>query len=187
MSKKICVFLAEGFEEVEAITPIDYLRRAEIEVITVSITNSNTVTGSHKIPIITDTLISQIDPGAVDCIILPGGMPGSVNLAASIELDTIIKKFDNEKKLICAICAAPVIVLGPKGILDGRTYTCYPGMEGKISCGEGCAQWSCEKTIADGHIITSRGAGTAGLFSKKIIEKLISKEVAEKIAGAVLL
>jgi 4-methyl-5(b-hydroxyethyl)-thiazole monophosphate biosynthesis len=188
MSKKVFVFLAEGFEEVEALTPVDYLRRAGLDVITVSITTDKTVNGAHKIPVLADTLIGKINPEEADCVILPGGMPGTTGLAASAELDAIVRKFDAEKKLIAAICAAPALVLGSKGILDGRHYTCYPGMEAQVPCGpNGCPEWHGEPVVEDGHLITSRGAGTADLFAIKIIEKLIDKSTAQKIATSVVM
>jgi 4-methyl-5(b-hydroxyethyl)-thiazole monophosphate biosynthesis len=188
MSKQVFVFLAEGFEEVEAITPVDYLRRAGIEVTTVSITKDTMVNGSHNIPVRADTVIGTIKPDEADGIIIPGGMPGTTALAASSELDAIIRKFDADKKLIAAICAAPALVLGSKGILDGRHYTCYPGMEANVGCGtNGCPEWHGDAVVEDGHLLTSRGAGTAGAFAIKIIEKLSGKECAKKIADSVVM
>jgi 4-methyl-5(b-hydroxyethyl)-thiazole monophosphate biosynthesis len=185
---KAFVFLAEGFEEVEAVTPVDYLRRAGIDAVTVSITKERTVLGAHKIPVEADTVIGKIKPGEADCIVLPGGMPGTTYLAASPELDAIIRAFDADKKTIAAICAAPALVLAGKGILDGRSFTCYPGMEANVSCGpNGCPEWHGEPVVVDGHLITSRGAGTAGLFAIKIIETLLGKDSAEKIAGSVVM
>jgi 4-methyl-5(b-hydroxyethyl)-thiazole monophosphate biosynthesis len=188
MAKHTFVFLAEGFEEVEALTPVDYLRRAGIEVSTVSITKDRTVTGAHKIPVVADTVIGKINPDKADGIILPGGSPGSTNLAASSELAAIIRHFDTERKLVAAICAAPALVLGSMGILDGRRYTCYPGLEAKVGCGpNGCPEWQSDAVVADGHLITSRSAGTAGLFALKIIEKLAGKDAAKEIAESVVI
>jgi len=184
MTKKAFLFLAEGFEEVEAITPADYLRRAGIELVSVSVGAGRTVTGSHKIPVTADALAGDIDAGSADCLIFPGGMPGSVNLARSKELDVFIRDFDRAGKLLTAICAAPVLVLGAKGILNGRRFTCYPGMEAQITC---CAEWEAAPVVCDGNVITSRGAGTAGLFALKIIEKLTGADNAQKIKDSVVL
>jgi 4-methyl-5(b-hydroxyethyl)-thiazole monophosphate biosynthesis len=184
VKKKAYLFLAEGFEEVEAITPLDYLRRAGVDAVSVSISKEKTVCGAHKISICADTTIFEINPSEGDCVVLPGGMPGAANLAASKELDGILREYDAGEKLVCAICAAPAVVLGPKDMLQGRRFTCYPGLEARIQC---CADWSGEKVVADEHIITSRGPGTAAAFSLKIIEKLLGKDAAKKIETAALL
>jgi 4-methyl-5(b-hydroxyethyl)-thiazole monophosphate biosynthesis len=185
MAKKVFLFLADGFEEVEAVTPLDYLRRAGADLVTVSISGKKEVCGAHNVVIRADALIGEIDAPSGSGIVLPGGMPGSANLAASPELDAIIRRFDAEKKYIAAICAAPVFVLGVKGILDGRRYTCYPGAEAELC--RGCAEWCAEPVVVSEHIITSRGPGTAGIFAEKIIEVLFDKETAKKITDAVLL
>jgi 4-methyl-5(b-hydroxyethyl)-thiazole monophosphate biosynthesis len=189
MKKKALVFLAAGFEEVEAITPIDYLRRADIEVTTVSISASLAVRGSHGIDITADKLIKDI-PSIIedyDALVFPGGGTGSDNLAASKELDVLIRKAA-AGKLLCAICAAPVVVLGSKGLLKDHSFTCYPGMEEKLDYTLNAgAKWSKERVVVDGNLITSRAAGTAGAFSAAIIERIASKEAAGRIAAAVLL
>jgi len=192
MAKKAIVLLADGFEDVEAVTPIDYLRRAGIEVTTVSISESLTVTskwGGIKMTA-NSTLTDIVKQGTdgYDAVIAPGGMPGSTNLAASKETGALIKKMAADGKLVCAICAAPALVLAPLGLLNGKKFTCYPGMEEKVT-NAGCAgcKWSDNHVVTDGNIITSRGAGTAGLFAVTIIEKLLDKAAAQKIADAVLL
>jgi 4-methyl-5(b-hydroxyethyl)-thiazole monophosphate biosynthesis len=189
MAKKVVVFLAEGFEEVETITPLDYLRRAGIEVSTAAIGTDQTVKGSHGIPVIADTTLStltkqgKIDPSAWDGVILPGGMPGATNLAASKEVGDFLKAISLAGKWVCAICASPAVVLFPLGILKDRRFTCYPGMEKQVSG----AVWSEDKVVIDGNVITSRGAGTAAAWSIAIIEKLTDEAAAQKIASAVLL
>jgi protein deglycase len=187
MAKKAIVLLADGFEDVEAVTPIDYLRRAGIEVTTASISESLTVTskwGGIKMTA-NSTLTDIVKQGTDrwDAIIAPGGMPGSTNLAASKETGSLIKKMATDGKLVCAICAAPALVLAPLGLLNGKKFTCYPGMEEKVTNGK----WSDNHVVTDGNIITSRGAGTAGVFAVTIIEKLLDKTTAQKIADAVLL
>jgi len=183
--KKALVLLADGFEDVEAVTPIDYLKRAGIEVTTASISNNLIVTSRWGgIKITADTaLTKQITESGWDAVILPGGMPGAVNLAESSEASALIKKMSTNGKLICAICASPVIVLAPLGLLKNKKFTCYPGMEEKTSDGIRLE----DRVVIDGSIITSRAAGTAGEFAVAIIEKLLDKAAAEKIAKSVLL
>jgi len=187
MAKKAIVLLADGFEDVEAVTPIDYLRRAGIEVTTVSISDSLTVTSKWGgIKIIAGAVLTEIvkqGTSGYDAIILPGGMPGTANLAASKETGALVKEMAANGKLVCAICAAPALVLAPLGLLDGKKFTCYPGMEEKATNGK----WSDDRVVTDGNFITSRGAGTAGEFAAAIIEKLLDKAAAQKLAETVLL
>ena len=186
MAKKAIVLMADGFEEVEAITPIDYLRRAGIEVSAVSISDSLTVTGKWTgIKLTVDAKLSEIagKTGAYDAVILPGGMQGAANLAACAEAGTLIKEMAAGGKLIAAICASPALVLSALGIIKGKNFTCYPGMEEKVTD----AKWSGDRVVTDGNIITSRGAGTAGEWAVAIIKKLTDKTTAEKIAQTVLL
>ena len=186
---KALVLLADGFEDVEAVTPIDYLRRAGIEVTTVSISESLTVTSKWGgIKMIARTTLAELSKqgaSSFDAVILPGGMPGSTNLAASKETGSLVKDMAAAGKVICAICAAPAIVLAPLGLLAGKNFTCYPGMEEKVNSSG--SKWSDSRVVVDGNVITSRGAGTAGEFAAAIIEKLIDKAAAKKIADAVLL
>jgi 4-methyl-5(b-hydroxyethyl)-thiazole monophosphate biosynthesis len=183
--KKAIVLLADGFEDVEAVTPIDYLRRAGIEVVTSSISESLTITSRWGgIKLITDTTLSEItEKNDWDAVIIPGGMPGASNIAASQEANALIKKMASAGKLVCAICASPVVVLAPLGLLNGKKFTCYPGLEEKTTDG----QWSENRVVVDGNIITSRGAGTAGEFAIAIIENLLDEAAAKKIAETVLL
>jgi protein deglycase len=187
MAKKAIVLLADGFEDVEAVTPIDYLQRAGIEVTTVSISESPNVTSKWGgIKMTAATTLAQIakqGTGGYDAIILPGGMPGTSNLAASKETGLLVKEMAANGKLVCAICAAPALVLGSLGLLEGKNFTCYPNMEENVPNGK----WSADRVVTDGNVITSRGAGTAGEFAAAIIEKLLDKAAAQKIAEAVLL
>ena len=187
--KKAILLLADGFEDVEAVTPIDYLRRAGIDVVTVSISDSLTVTSRWGgIKLITDTLIkehltkSKKQPDW-DAVIIPGGMPGAANIAASKEANKLITELASAGKAICAICASPVVVLAPLGLLVGKKFTCYPGLEEKTTEGK----WTSGSVVVDGNLITSRGAGTAGHFAIAVIEKLLDKAAADKIADIVLL
>ncbi|MGN0667341.1 MAG: DJ-1 family glyoxalase III [Huintestinicola sp.] len=172
----IYVFLAEGFEESEAITPIDMLRRAGKEVITVGVTGS-TVTSSHRIPVVCDTVIGDITSfDGIEMIMLPGGMPGTKNLEASSAVQDCITYCAENNILIGAICAAPSI-LGHRGLLKGRKAVCYPGFEDAL---EG-AEVLTVPAVRDGNIITARGAGAALEFSYELIRALDSPEKADKI------
>jgi protein deglycase len=179
---KAYIFLADGFEEVEAITPIDLLRRAEIEVISTSISNSKTVVGAHKISMQADALFSDINFEDADLLILPGGMPGTKHLDAHAGLKELIKKHVNEGKLMAAICAAPSI-LGKMNLLEGKVAVCYPGFEGQLQG----ASISESKVVQSGKIITAKGAGVAIQFSLQIIESIKGKAVADQIAKSICL
>jgi 4-methyl-5(b-hydroxyethyl)-thiazole monophosphate biosynthesis len=193
MPKKVVVLLAEGFEEVEAITPIDYLRRAGAEVTTASIGEGRTVTGARGIPVNADTTLAELAgqgrAGAAswDAVVIPGGMPGAANLAASPAVSSLLREMAAAGKWVCAICASPRVVLAPLGLLAGRKFTCYPGVEEKVKDGT----WLRDKVVIDaagsGGVITSRGAGTAGLFATAIISALLGEAEAQKTAESVLL
>ena len=185
MPKKAIVLLAEGFEEVEAVTPIDYLRRAGVEVTTAAVSIIMTVKGSRGVKVDADTELATIDSGSAnwDAVILPGGANGAANIAASQDAVKLIKNMAADGKLVCAICASPAVVLAPLGLLAGKKFTCYPGLEEKVKDGK----WSDERVVVDGNIITSRSAGTTGEFAVAIIKKLIDEAAGKKVADAVLL
>ncbi|MGN0675202.1 MAG: DJ-1 family glyoxalase III [Oscillospiraceae bacterium] len=167
----IYVFLADGFEETEAIAPIDILRRCGKEVITVGI-GDNIIRGSHGIAVVTDTEDKFIELNEnLEMIILPGGMPGTINLEASEIVQKAIDYCADNDVYIGAICAAPSI-LGHKGLLKGKKAVCYTGFEQELSGAEVLDV----PTVADGKIITARGAGVAVDFGLKLVEVLISKE-----------
>ena len=167
----ITVFLANGFEEVEAITPVDIMRRAGLDVRTVSIYDSPMVTGAHKVPIQADMVFCQVDFSQVDLIVLPGGLPGSTNLDACEPLCQAIKKHTEGGKPVAAICAAP-LVLGHLGLLVGRKATCYPGVEPELT-GATCTGAMVE---VDGNIITGKGPAAAFEFGYTLVEQLMSPE-----------
>ncbi len=162
----IYVFLADGFEELEALSPVDVLRRAGVEVKTVGVTGK-TVVGSHKIPVVCDTTAGEATFEGLDGIILPGGMPGTLNL----ENDTTVQEFINYSykngKIIGAICAAPSI-LGHKGLLKGKSAICYPSFEDELIG----AQVSEKSVVCDGNIITAKSAGCALDFALAYLEVL---------------
>jgi protein deglycase len=179
--KKAIVLLAEGFEEIEALTPVDYLRRAGIEV-TVAGIGGREIRGAHGIRVEADSRVEDAGSG-YDCVIVPGGMPGSKNIAASMPSILLIREAFAEGRLVAAICAAPVVVLANSaGVLKERKYTCYPGMEKESSSGtfiEG------KEVVVDGNLITSRAAGTADQFSAAIIQSLMGREFAKGVAEKV--
>jgi 4-methyl-5(b-hydroxyethyl)-thiazole monophosphate biosynthesis len=173
--KRIAVLLAEGFEEVEAVTPIDFLRRAGVEVITAGVTGK-TVIGAHGVPFTADILLKGA-PADLDGIVIPGGMPGAANIAKSAAAVELIQKLFSAKKLVAAICAAPGVVLGPNGFLKGKKFTCYPGYEKDVKD----AAFSETRVVKDGNLITSRGPGTAAEFAIALIDYLVGKDAADKV------
>jgi protein deglycase len=180
--KTACVLLADGFEEVEAVTPIDYLRRAGIEVHILGVTGK-TVSGSHGIKV-EATLGTEGFNRDYDCVVVPGGSRGADNIAASPSAVYLIKRHFAAGKLVAAICAAPAAVLHSAcGILKGRRFTGFPGTEAGVTG----AIFSEERVVVDGNLITSRAAGTAGEFSRTIARELAGEEAAAKVAAAVLL
>lgn len=178
MNKKAVIVLATGFEEIEAVTVIDILRRANIDITIASLDEIEiNVTGSHNITIQTDTALSKIKPD-FDMLILPGGMPGALHLANSKPLISLIKKSSEKNILIAAICASPAVVLAPIGILDNKSATCYPGMQNEFN---ETTKYKDEPVVIDGNIITSQGPATAMEFAFKIVEKLAGLETAKTV------
>ena len=177
MAKKAYLFLAEGFEEIEAITPIDVLRRAEIETVTVSISGTKHVTGAHGISIEADVLLAHLNVADADLLVLPGGMPGTKHLGECQPLLDMLVAHAQSGKLTSAICAAPSI-LGMLGLLNVKEATCYPGWEDKLTG----ALFAKQPWIVDGNIVTGRGAGSAMEFSLKLVELLLDKETANEHA-----
>lgn len=177
---KVAIFLATGFEEIEALAVVDLLRRVQVDIDMVSITGEKRAIGSHNIIVETDKIINQLNFSEYDMLILPGGMPGTLNLEANEILMTQVDAFYAQDKLLAAICAAPSI-FGHKGMLKGRKACCYPGFEKDLDG----AEVSAEPVCMDGKIITSRGMGCAVSFGLKIVEVLlgeaVSKDLAEKI------
>jgi 4-methyl-5(b-hydroxyethyl)-thiazole monophosphate biosynthesis len=173
--------LATGFEEIEAVTIIDVLRRAGLDVTTVSMTDNLQVTGSHQIPVVADKLFSEVNYSEIDVLVLPGGMPGAKNLDGHDGLRKQVLQFHKEGKLLGAICAAP-LVLGHLGILEGEKAVSYPGYEKELFG----AEVLYEPTIRSGNILTGRGAGVAMQFSLKLVEELVSKEKADELAKAMI-
>lgn len=180
--KTACLLLADGFEEVEAVTPIDYLRRAGIEVQILGVTGK-TVSGSHGIKI-ESTIGNEGYNGDYDCIIVPGGGRGADNIAASPAAVYLIKRHFGAGKLVAAICAAPAVVLHSAcDILKGRRFTGYPGTETKVQG----AHFSEDRVVIDGNLVTSRAAGSSGEFAYAIVDALLGEGEADALAAKVLL
>lgn len=180
--KEVCLFLATGFEEIEALGTTDILRRGGVRVFTISITGSLEVKGAHNIPVIADILFEDADFDRADAFILPGGIPGSNHLNTCTRLKELIVKKNKENKLLAAICAGPM-VLGGLGLLKGKRATCFPFFEptmtGAIMSAKGVEQ--------DGNIITSKGPGFVFEFGLAILRNLRDEEIEQEVSEALLL
>lgn len=179
--KKVCVLLAEGFEEIEALTVVDLLRRARIYVDTAAVADEYMVRGSHGIAVQTEDLFSEVDFEDFDMLVLPGGLPGTTNLGDHSGVRKVIRDFAEKDKYIAAICAAPTL-LGSLGLLKGKRVTCYPSMEKQISG----AVLTGAPVMSDGNIITGQGVGAAIEFALNLIAVLMGDEKAQEIAEAIV-
>ena len=177
----VYVLLAEGFEEVEALTPLDLLRRGGVEAKLVGVTGG-LVRGSPGIGIQTDLPMDEADWDKADMVVLPGGMPGTTNLYADARVTDAVRKCYDEGKYVAAICAAPSVILGGMGLLKGRKATCYPGMESGMA-GAIPLERTC---VVDGRIITACGVGGALDFGCALVSALCGEEKARKIAAEVV-
>ncbi len=178
--KRVLIAIAEGFEEIEALTPIDLLRRAGFTVVMAGVDGTE-ITGGHGITVSCDITIE--DAGIdYDAMILPGGGLGSKNLANSWEVNEKMLMIVNRGAVLAAICAAPAVVLGPAGLLEGHRAVCYPGAESNTPG----FQFGTERVCVDGSIITARAAGCAVEFALAIIEKLADGETSRKVAESIL-
>ena len=190
---KVLVLLAEGFEEIEALTPVDYLRRTGAEVTLAGI-NGKKIVGSHKITVEADCQISDVNASEFYMVICPGGMPGSSNIAASAKAADVIRTINSKNGFIAAICAAPVVVLAPLGLLKGKKFTCYPGMENSIEQFAGQnwkeltagATHSKDRIVQDGKTITAGGPGVAEEFALKLVEVLFGKDKASELRKGIV-
>lgn len=175
----IYVFLAKGFEEIEALTVVDYLRRAEMDICTVGI-GGKIITGSHNIPVFCDLDESEVSlTDNIDAIVLPGGMPGTLNLEKSKTVNDFIDYCAANDKHICAICAAPSI-LGHKGLLKNKMVCCFPGFESELTD----ALVSDDFVCIDEKIITAKGMGSAISFSHAIVSELLDKNTSDRIKAS---
>ncbi len=182
---KAYVFLADGFEEIEALAPVDLLRRAGVDVTTVSVSDTRDVTGAHGVTVKADSIISEVAIMAPDLFVCPGGMPGASNLAACQQLGTMLRRQAERGHYVAAICAAPAVTLAPLGILKGKNATCYPGFEAHLA--QAGASHKAERVVVDGNIITANGPSSAILFGLALVDALCGKDAAQQVAAGILL
>lgn len=175
----VYVFLADGFEIIEALAPVDMLRRAKIDVKTIGV-SSEIVTSSCGVGVKCDMTIDEFDFYDVEAVVLPGGMPGTLNLENSSAVQKVIDNANNTNAFICAICAAPSI-LGHKGLLSGKKAVCFPGFENSLEGCESC----CEYVVTDGKFITAKGAGVCIDFGLEIVKQLRNEELANEIRKSI--
>jgi 4-methyl-5(b-hydroxyethyl)-thiazole monophosphate biosynthesis len=178
--KNAWVFLADGFEDIEAVTPIDLLRRAGITVTAVALKGHEAVSARGLRVACDASLAEMLAKALPDLAVLPGGGAGSRNLAASTDLEKFVKKLFAEGKLVGAICAAPAVALGSWGLLTGKKYTCFPGMGEDLPVKPQKA-----RVVVDGNLVTSQAAGSAEEFSLALIGALCGKDAAEKVASEI--
>ena len=178
---RIALFAANGCEEIEALTVVDLLRRAGIATDIISISESKAVTGSHNIVFGAEKRFDEVNMEDYDAVVLPGGMPGTNNLAMHMGVCATLKRFAAAGKLLAAICAAPS-VLGGLGLLEGKKATCYPGFEERLIGAEVLT----DRIVVDGNIITSRGMGTAIDFGLAIVEYFADSSVTEDLAKTIM-
>lgn len=177
MVKKVLVPLAEGFEEIEAVTIIDVLRRAGADV-TVAGVGTLQITASRGVKLVADKLISECVGDTYDLIALPGGMPGAVNLRDSNELIGLLTRQHAKNRWLAAICAAPAVVFAPRGWIAGRHATCHPNFSGQL----GSAIVSTNRVVVDGRCITSQGPGSALEFALSLVAALFGEKKADEVA-----
>ena len=176
------LFLADGFEEIEALTVVDVMRRAGMSVATVSVNATAQVTGAHAVKVMADMVISDVNGEGAEWLICPGGMPGATNLAACTALSDMLGWQFHSGGKIAAICAAPAVVLSPLGILDGREATCYPGFEQMCPT----ANITGEPVVALPTLVTGNGPAAAMAFALAIVEGSLGKEKACEVAQGML-
>jgi 4-methyl-5(b-hydroxyethyl)-thiazole monophosphate biosynthesis len=179
---KALVFLAPGFEEIEAVTVVDILKRAGVDVTVAGLT-PNMTEGKHGLKVTPDTSIDNVDVTDFDAVVLPGGNPGYKNLRKDPRVVAMVKKAFDSNKLVAAICAGPT-VLSDAGILEGKACTIYPGMEDELVKGGGKPR--SDSIVVDGTVITSRGPATAFLFALTLAEKLAGKQASELVSKKTL-
>lgn len=181
MSKKVGMMVADGYEEVEMLTVVDLLRRAGLTCDIISVTGEKKLTSSHKVTVTANLLYEDADFDSYDALVIPGGMPGTINLGEHAGVCEQLKKACAGGKLIAAICAAPT-VFGKLGLLKGRKAICYPGMEDQLTG----ADVTYESAVRDGNIITSRGMGTAIDFGLAILTYFEGEQAATALAKTIV-
>lgn len=185
MGKHAVVLLAQGFEEIEAIAAVDFLRRAGVEVTVAAVGSGadRVARGSRGVAVVADASAEDaVHARAWDAVVVPGGMPGAANIAASSACRALLAKAAEAGAVVAAICAAPAVVLAPLGLLEGRAYTCYPGMEKDVRGG----RWTADRVVVDGRLVTSRGPGTALEFAAAVAAALVGEAKSAQVADAML-
>ena len=178
---RVALLLAEGFEEAEAITPVDLLRRAGIDCVTVSLTEEKLVPSSRHIPVLADKSWDEMDFDGCDGVVLPGGLAGTERLLRDARVEELLRRFGEADKLTAAICAAPT-VLAKAGLLEGKRAICYPGLEDRLTG----ALVTCEEAVRDGTVITSRGMGTSVPFALALVAYFLGNDAAETLAAKIV-
>ncbi|MBR1881799.1 MAG: DJ-1/PfpI family protein [Muribaculaceae bacterium] len=182
--KKSYVFLAKGFEEIEALTVVDVMRRAGMPVEMIGPLVRDCVRGAHGVEVMADDHVSNVDLDDAEWLICPGGMPGATNLADSFVLTDMLVEHAGRGGLVAAICASPAVVLAPIGVLNGRKAVCYPGMEVD---GYGVQWQPHESVVTDGNIVTGRGPASAAEFTLALVRKSLGEAAAAEVAAGMLL
>ncbi|MDR1785491.1 MAG: DJ-1/PfpI family protein [Spirochaetaceae bacterium] len=196
--KNVVIFFADGFEEVEAVTPLDYLRRADVQAVSVSCGSGKEVTGAHGIGVICDLTVREAlarFPSGADAVVCPGGMPGASNIASSKDAVSLILKTRDSGGITAAICASPIVVFSRLGLLTGKTFTCYPGMEGDVEFWAGpgyealmAASTKTNRAVeTDGRLITGQGPGAAEEFALALIAAVGGPAAADTVQRAACL
>jgi len=177
--KKVYVFLAYGFEDIEALIPVDVLRRGGVEVVTVStVEDSQIATSAHGVQVVADARMDECTFDDADLLLLPGGMPGASNLYECNAVRQAVLNQHRQQKRIAAICAAPAVVLAQTGVLDGRRATCYPGFEQLLTK----AEYTADLVTVDGHVTTAEGPAAALPFAYELLSQLVDAETSRQVA-----
>lgn len=183
MKKRVCVLLAPGYEEIEALTPVDFLRRCEVPVDVVTITDDVRVIGAHEIMVQADTFIDDIQAQDYAMVVIPGGLPGADHLKNDDRVLKLVREVYDQGDYVASICAGPM-VLDAAGVLEGKKATCYPGFEDNLPTAAECLG---DIVVVDGRIITSRGPGAANYFALALVEALLGKERAQDLKKEIVL
>ena len=179
--KKVLVFIADGTEEIEVMTPVDFFRRAGLEVDLVAVKDTRKVRLAHKVYAGADKIIDEVKDVDYDAFYIPGGLPGATNIRDNEKVIELIKEAETQGKILAAICAGP-IVLEAGGLLEGKNFTCYPGFEKEIKSGS----FVDDLLVKDGNIFTGKGPAAAAQLSFALIEELLGKDKAEEIKAQTL-
>lgn len=183
MENRVCVLLAPGYEEIEALTPVDYLRRAGVVVDVISTTEDIAVPSAHNVLVQADSFLDDIKADDYDMVVIPGGLPGVPNLIANEKVMAFLADMNAKNKWMTSLCAGPA-VLDAAGILVDKACTCYPGWEEKL---KKIGAFSEETVVVDGNVITARGAGAAGYFALALVEALKGEEKMKEVKSAVVM